>query len=197
MAYYPSTCSIVEEHIACSCNDELGRIRSVALIHSSFMQQLLVDPEDPTIWAAAITAGYIRVLPFTQGSYNGGEPIFSRGFGYTEETLTAMKFEVIFVDPDYIDNLPFYNSINGSRNWHIAFNSETIMRISDRPCSLFVNDKIENDLSKEVVYTSSAKWTYNKMPLQYSIPDNIFVCAPGVVYGASFDNSFNDSFDIP
>jgi hypothetical protein len=34
------------------------------------------------------------------------------------------------------------------------------------------------------------------MPLEFDIPDGVFVCAPSVVYGASFDNSFDDSFDI-
>jgi hypothetical protein len=41
------------------------------------------------------------------------------------------------------------------------------------------------------------KWTHDKMPLEFDIPDGVFVCAPSVVYGASFDNSFDDSFDIP
>lgn len=196
-AFYPSTCDIVESHIACSCDNELGRVSSAALIHKSFMQQLLNDPESETIWAAGITAGFIIVFPYTQGSFNGGEPIFGRGFATTEETLMAMKFQVDIVDPDYIGNDEFYNSVNGSRNFHIAFCTETIMMISDKACSIFAAAPIENDLKKEITFKLSAKWTFNKSPKQYSIPDNIFVCAPGVVYGASFDNSFDDSFDIP
>jgi hypothetical protein len=36
------------------------------------------------------------------------------------------------------------------------------------------------------------------MPEQYLKPDNVFVCNISTnVYGASFDNSFDDSFDIP
>ena len=197
MAYYPYTCDTVPAHIACSCEVELGRVRSAALIHTSFYSQFMTAPEDEATWAAGIEAGFIVVVPESIGTFNGGEPIYGRGFGFTEETLTAQKFEVAYVDPDYLGNLDFYNSINGSRNWHIAFCSETILRISDKTCSIFASDKIENDLKKEVVWNVTAKWTWNKTPQHYTIPDNIFTCSPAVSVGASFDNSSDNSFDIP
>jgi hypothetical protein len=158
---------------------------------------LLSDPEDSSIWLAGITAGMIVVLPQTQGEYNGGDAILGRGFGYSEETLIAYNFAVNYKDPDYVGNLPHYNSITGSRNFYIAFCSETIMRISQRPGTLVASNPIANSLKDEVNFMLTYKWTYEKMPLEYTIPDGVFVCAPSVVYGASFDNSFDDSFDNP
>jgi hypothetical protein len=203
MGFYPSNCNIIESHYACgggggslACTAmELARVRSVALIHKTFYNQLMSDPEDSSIWLAGITAGLIIVLPQTQGDYNGGDAINGRGFGYSEETLTAYGFVVNYKDPDYVGNLPHYNSITGSRNFYIAFCSETVMRISQRPGNLVATNPIANSLKDEVNYMVTYKWTHNKMPLEYNIPDNVFVCAPGVVYGASFDNSFNYSFD--
>ena len=197
MAFYPSNCNTIESHNACGCGIELARVRSVALIHSSFINQILTDPEDSSIWLAGITAGMIVVLPQTQGEYNGGEPILGRGFGYSEETLIAYSFGVNYKDPDYVGNLPHYNSITGSRNFYIAFCSETIMRISQRAGTLVASNPIANSLKDEVNFILTYKWTNDKMPLEYSIPDGVFVCAPSVVYGASFDNSFDDSFDNP
>ena len=197
MAFYPSNCNIIESHLACGCGIELARVRSVALIHTSFISQLLSDPEDSSIWLAGITAGMIVVLPQTQGEYNGGDAILGRGFGYSEETLIAYNFAVNYKDPDYVGNLPHYNSITGSRNFYIAFCSETIMRISQRPGTLVASNPVANSLKDEVNFMLTYKWTYEKMPLEYTIPDGVFVCAPSVVYGASFDNSFDDSFDNP
>jgi len=197
MGYYPSNCNTIENHIACACGVELARVRSVALIHKSFYQQLMSDPESPIIWQAGITAGFIIVLPQTQGEYNGGSPIFGRGFGYSEETLVAYNFIVNYKDPDYVDNLRHYNSITGSRNFYIAFCSESVMRISQRPGTLIATNPVTNSLKDEVNFMLSYKWVHDKMPLEYSVPDGVFVCATNVVYGASFDNSFDDSFDIP
>ena len=155
------------------------------------------DPENPLYWQAGITAGLVILLPEVQGDYNGGEPIYSRGFGYSEETLTAYKFEVNYKDPDYAGNLPHYNSVTGSRNFYIAFCSESIMRISQRNGTLVASNPIANSLKEEVNFVLNYKWTNDLLPLEYAIPDGVFVCAPDVVYGASFDNSFDDSFDIP
>jgi len=197
MSFYPSNCNEIESHLACGCGIELARVRSVALIHKTFINQLLTDPEDSSIWLVGITGGFIIVLPQTQGDYNGGDPINGRGFGWSEETLVAYNFAVNYKDPDYVGNLPHYNSITGSRNFYIAFCSETIMRISQRPGTLIASNPVANSLKDEVNFLMSYKWTHDKMPLEYDIPDGVFVCAPAVVYGASFDNSFDDSFDIP
>ena len=196
MAYYPSNCNTIESHNACGCGIELARVRSVALIHKSFYTQLISDPESNVVWEAGITAGLIVILPQTQGEYNGGEPIFSRGFGYSEQTLMAYNFNVSYKDPDYINNISHYNSITGSRNFYIAFCSETIMRISQRPGTLIAKNPITNSLKDEVNYLLTYSWTHNLMPLEYEIPDNILVCNSDVVYGASFDNSFDNSFQI-
>jgi hypothetical protein len=71
------------------------------------------------------------------------------------------------------------------------------MRISQRPGTLVASNPVANSLKDEVNFMLTYKWTYEKMPLEYTIPDGVFVCAPSVVYGASFDNSFDDSFDNP
>jgi hypothetical protein len=71
------------------------------------------------------------------------------------------------------------------------------MRISQRPGTLIATNPVANSLKDEVNFVLNYKWIHDKMPLEFSIPDGVFVCAPSVVYGASFDNSFDESFDIP
>lgn len=196
MAYYPSTCTEIEAHYSCSCETELARVRGVALVHKSFYSQLIYDPEDATIWYAGITAGKIILLPETNGEYLQDE-INVRGFGYSEETFMAFNHIVNYTDPDYIGNLSHYNSINGSRNYHIAFITETLVHISQRPCNIVAKMPVKNSVKEDLLFTVTVKWTHDKLPQSYLKPDGVFICATTQnVYGHSFDNSFNNSFDI-
>lgn len=197
MAYYPSNCNDIEPHFACSCETELGRVRGVALIHKSFYSQIAYDPEDVTTWDSGINSGLIILLPETNGEYNQ-DPINVRGFGYSEETLLAFAHTVSYTDPDYVGNLNHYNSINGSRNYHIAFVTETMLHLSQRPCTIVATMPVKNSVKEDVLFTVTAKWTHDKLPQTYLKPDGVFICATTPnIYGHSFDNSFDNSFDIP
>ena len=197
MAYYPSNCNPIPTHQSCTCDTEMARVRGVALIHKSFYNQVAIDPENPIVWQAGVNLGMIVLLPETNGEYLQ-EIINGRGFGYSEETFVSYTHTVNYTDPDFYGNVDHYNAVNGSRNYFIAFVTETMLYLSQRPCNLAVTMPIKNTIKDEVLYLISAKWSHDLLPLQYVKPDGVFVCAVSTnVYGASFDNSFDDSFDNP
>ena len=197
MAYYPSNCNEIPTHQSCTCEAEMGRVRGVALIHKSFYNQVIIDPENPVVWQAGVNLGMIVLLPETNGEYNA-DPINGRGYGYSEETFVAFNHIVTYQDPDFYGNVDHYNAINGSRNYYLAFITETMLHLEQRPCNLTVNLPIKNSVKDDVLYTITARWTHDQLPQQYLKLDNVFVCNVSTnVYGASFDNSFDDSFDIP
>lgn len=197
MAYYPSNCNPIPTHQSCTCDAEMARVRGVALIHKSFYNQVAIDPENPIVWEAGVNLGMIILLPETNGEYTN-DAINGRGYGYSEETFVAYAHTVVYQDPDFYGNVGHYNAINGSRNYYLAFVSETVLYLAQRPCNLLVQMPIKNAIKEDILYTVTAKWTHDLLPLQYLKPDNIFVCNVSTnVYGASFDNSFDDSFDIP
>jgi hypothetical protein len=175
--YYPSGCDTnIADHLCSVCDVELGRVRSVAFINKSYYPTLSVDPENASLWAAGIAAGDIFVYPETQGEYDGGAPNMGQGYGDTEETLNSYTFTLQAKDPNYIGNRNHWNSIKGSRNFHVAYRSETVLRISDEPTTIVPTNPIANDLKAEVVWDFSCKWTSGNFPDEYTTPDGIFDC---------------------
>jgi hypothetical protein len=69
----------------------------------------------------------------------------------------------------------FYNSIKGSRNFHFAYASETILRISDEPVTIIPTNPIANDLKQEVVWDVQVKWTSDNFSDEFDTPD-VFTC---------------------
>lgn len=176
MAYYPSGCDAnIPDHSCGSCGVELARVRRAAFIHKNYYPTLAADPEDVTLWNTGIAAGSIIILPETQGEYDGGAPQMGQGYGDSEETLNAYLFTAMVKDPSYVGNRDFWNSIKGSRNFHFAFASETIIRLTDVPVTIVPTNPIANDLKAEVVWDCQVKWTSDNFPDEYSTPD-VFTC---------------------
>ncbi len=177
MAYYPNGCDEnIQDHLCGGCGVELARVRSTAFINKSYYSTLITDPENPAIWTAGITSGEIYIYPQTQGEFDGGTPNMGQGYGDSEETLNSYTFNLMFKDPNYVGNRNHYNSIKGSRNFHVAFASETVLRISDEPCTIVPKNPIANDLKQEVVWDVEVKWTSDEFPTESEIPDGVFVC---------------------
>jgi hypothetical protein len=175
--YYPSGCDAdIAAHNCGSCSVELARVRSVAFINKSYYATLIVDPENAALWAAGFAAGDIFIYPETQGEFDGGAPNIGQGYGDTEETLNSYTFNLKAKDPNYVGNRNHWNSIKGSRNFHVAFRSETVLRISDVPVTVVPTNPIANDLKAEVVWDFSAKWTSGDFPTEYTTPEGVFEC---------------------
>jgi hypothetical protein len=194
--YYPAQCNTNIKHNTCQCNEELARVRGFAMIHKSFYSQLMADPEDSSLWLAGMAANLIIVLPKTAGEAQL-TPITNRGFGYSEEMLVAYKFDINVISPDYIGNVSPWNMVSGSRNYYIAWRSETLLRISDRPAMIMAINPIINDNKKAVNYLITAQYTHKLLPTEYTIPDGIFQCEYPSVQLHSFDESWDNSFDSP
>ena len=175
--YYPSGCDEnIPSHDCNVCNVELGRVRSVAFINKQYYPTLIADPEDASLWAAGFASGDIFIYPETQGEFDGGTPNVGQGYGDTEETLNSYTFNLMAKDPNYVGNRNHWNGIKGSRNFHVAFRSETVLRISDVPVGVIPTNPISNDLKSEVVWDFACKWTSANFPTEYTTPDGVFQC---------------------
>lgn len=177
MAYYPSGCDAeLSDHICGTCSTELARIRRAAFINSSYYATLLADPTDATLWTAGIATGEIIVLPEVQGEYDGGAAQMGQGYGDVEERVNSYLFTAEIMDPTYYGNRAFYNSLKNTRNFYFAFGSETVLHISDEPCTIIPTNPIANDLKTEVVWKAQVKWTSDNFPTESTTPDGVFVC---------------------
>jgi hypothetical protein len=198
MNYYPN-CENIEAYSCGNCTPELGRIRSVALIHKSYFSTLIADPESYQLWYDGRVNGKIFVYPKVQGEYDGGSPQMGTGWATSPETLLAYFFTAKIKEPNYLSNVLHWNSIKGSKNYYVAFCSESIMQIPMKVCNIIPRNSVANDLKTEVVWEVDLKWTDFNLPMQYTIPSNVFdcdiivpiVCDETRIFDCTFDLTFN------
>lgn len=178
--YYPSGCDDIPEHVCDPCAvTEFGRIRGAAFIKNTFTFN---DPSNTIEWQNGIASGDIKIIPSTNGEMADPKENMTEGFGDTLETLINYEFNVMFVDPNLVANVPFYNGIAGQRTYTLAFvtgnsalNGES-STVWMTPVTVTIVPKfgIKNDLKARVDWNVSLKWISNQMPLPHSIPANIF-----------------------
>jgi hypothetical protein len=194
MLYY---CADITENNCSVCDTELGRVRKLALVHSSFYQQLIGDITNISLWDLGRTLGKVFVYPEVQGEFDGGVPVMVRGFASNEDIEVAKQYSLDLREPNYIGNREHFNEINGSRQFYAIWASETLMYVSTRPVYVSVKAPIANDLKTEVVWQIAIKYTAQELPLVFDRDDNVLQCQYNISpppYG-SFDDSFDNSFD--
>jgi hypothetical protein len=82
----------------------------------------------------------------------------------------------MFKDPNYVGNRDHFNSIKGSRNFHIAFRSETVTGISTEPVVIVPKNPIANDLKVERTWDVEVKWTADDLPEEADVPETVWQC---------------------
>ncbi len=176
--YNPCDGEVVEP-VCDPCLDEIehGRIRGVAFVHKSFLSTLLEDPEALDQWEKGIADKLIFIIPETSGSFDGGQPVEAPGYGDVQSKVVGFNFSLAYKDPNFKNNCPFYNSIMGSSNWHIAFRTETQTRISGNPVAIIPKSPVQDELNSEVVWDVEIKWSQAKQPCPFDTPEGLFVCS--------------------
>lgn len=173
--YHPAGCE--EEtpaHYCSNCGtDEHGRVRAVAFIKKDFV---FIDPPNPQEWIDGINAGDIIVVPETNGTFDGGTPKEGPGYGDQTTTYLGSDFVLQFKDPNYLGNCHFYNNINKSRIWKVAYKTETLIHISNKTAFINAKNGVADDLTSTVVWDVTAKWADKDLPCPYTAPDGIFNC---------------------
>lgn len=173
--YYPAGCSAdVGNHYCNPCeNAEHGRIRSAAFIASDFA---FTDPTNPTEWRNGILAKKILIIPFTNGTFDGGAEVEGPGYGDQVSKLTGYNFSATFNDPNYKLNADFYNAIKRSSSWKFAFRTENLTHLVQNTVAIIPKNPVTDDLVSEVVWNVLVKWSDDDLPVPYDTPAGIFTC---------------------
>lgn len=173
--YYPTSCDEETPNHFCDlcADDEHGRVRSVALIKKDFE---FVDPSNAQEWLDGINSGDIIIIPETNGSFDGGTPKEGPGYGDTLSTYLGSDFVLQFKDPNYKQNCVFYNAINKSRRYKVAYRTESLIHISDKTAFINAKPGVLDDLTSTVVWDVTTKWASSNIPCAYEMPDGVFTC---------------------
>lgn len=158
---------------------EFGRVRRAGFIKISFLDTLLANPIDPTIWQAGIIAGAIIVLPETSGTYDGGAPKELKGFGERRVSYGPRTMKMAINDPDYADNYHFYNEISQRTDLVPFFGTSSMIRIFDEPANITAKDPVADDLEEEVIWNVDIEVISVNLPIMVpkATIDSVFACS--------------------
>ena len=181
----------IPAHFCNPCLDiEQGGVRGAAYISTAYLESTnaitpagLIDRnmvEDPVWWENGITSGAIFVIPKTRGTFDGGSPSESAGFGDLSTITTGKTYTLVINDPDHRDNEEFYAAIaNAPGSYHIAWRTGSQLRVSEKAVNIDPTDPIEEDPNSQVVWTSNVTWDQRRKTVQIfdlSPVKQIFTC---------------------
>jgi hypothetical protein len=172
VALYLDNCDALPDHTADICDTgEHGRIGSVAFIKTAYT---FTNPSDATEWQDAVAAGNVVIIPEVSGSYDGGKPKDGPGYGRAESTYMGSDHSLKFSDPTYKANIAFYNLLRKSRNYKMAFVTETQVHMIEAPCNFRPIAPVKDGLDTTVVWEVEVKWVFPDSPLAYDTPVGTF-----------------------
>jgi hypothetical protein len=160
---------------ACTTNEK-GGVRGVAYIEKSYVDAArdgatgLIEKETVETlewWNTGIEEGKIMVVPKTRGTFDGGSPQTSAGYGDVKEITKAKNFTLVSYDPDHKENEVFYEGLaNAPGAFHIAWRTDTELRISDKPVNIDPVDNTEEDIDTNVDWAVTATWSQSRKTVQ-------------------------------
>jgi hypothetical protein len=170
--------SEIPAHLCDACtNPEKGGVRGVAYIRKEYLEAardsttgLIKKATVETLawWNTGVLNGNIIIVPKTRGTFDGGSPQTGSGYGDVSETTTGMTFTLVANDPDHKDNEAFYAALSKAPGaFHVAWRTDTELRISDAPVNVVVGDSTEEDISSQVVWAATSTWTQTS---RYTVP---------------------------
>ena len=174
----------IPSHFCNPCLEvEQGGLRGGAFILSSYIPRASGDSisnevEDFSWWETGINEGKIHVIPKTRGTFDGGSPTESPGYGDLSTIVTGKTFSVVMNDPDHRDNEEFYAAIaNAPGSYNFAWRTGTELRISDTGVNIDPTDPIEEDPNSQVVWTVNITWNQKRKTVQiFNLDNKVFSC---------------------
>jgi hypothetical protein len=168
--------SAIPAHLCNACTKpEKGGVRGVAYIEKAYLDVArLVDGtfdkakvENLSWWNTGVLNGSIIIIPKTRGTFDGGSPQTGSGFGDISEITTGKIFTLVANDPDHKDNEAFYAALSDAPGaYHMAWRTDTELRISDAPVSIDAGDSTEEDINSQVTWAVTATWTQSRKTVQ-------------------------------
>lgn len=176
--YYGCADEVLEAHVDALCGStyvpEYGRIRKGAWIADSYHPTLIADPTNAALWTAGITAGSIILSKEFNGTFDGGSPVTSTGWGDAQDFTTGYNFTATLQDRVYKENFAHYQSLAGTTTYHLAYVTQTQVHISGAVVSVAVKAAITANTTDLVVWEATVKWFEQFVPAPHDMPAGIF-----------------------
>jgi hypothetical protein len=184
LSYKPCGSGGIPAHVCNGCiKTEQGGVRGAAFILASHIPRdvnglISQQVEDFSWWESGINNGEIHVVPKTRGTFDGGSPTTSPGYGNLAEITTGKIFTAVMSDPDHRENEAFYEAMaNAPGAYHFAWRTGNELRISDTTVNIDPVDNTEEDVNSQVVWGVTITWSQDRKTVQiFNLNKEIFKC---------------------
>lgn len=179
-AYHLDCEQAVEQYNSdCCISTEFGRVRSVAFIRKAYLQQILSDPENETLWQAGIDSGEIVVLTYTTGTFDSGTPQRYKGYGRRLSTHGPRTMQLNFFIPTDKNNFSFFDDLNFRTDYVPAFKTGTWLHICTSPADIVTKEVVEEEVDSVVLWSVECTIRQQNIPSKCdaSLLASVFTCS--------------------
>ncbi len=156
------------------CEIENGSVVAVAFIEDSVS---FTDITDPSEWVGQTYASDILIHNEVRGSYAKAAPTEIPGKGKQDTRVVGRKHEMIFRVSNIKGNDGYWNSLNQSTNYTLAFvvggGYDLLYRVPVN-ISIDAGSDVQEGLDTEVDWMVSVKWSAKDLPSTSDVPAGIF-----------------------
>ena len=156
------------------CDIENGSVVAVAFIEDSVSFTDITDPSD---WVGQTYASDILIHKEVRGSYAKAAPTEIPGKGKQDTRVVGRKHEMIFRVSNIKGNDGYWNSLNQSTNYTLAFvvggDYNLLYRVPVN-VSIDAGSDVQEGLDTEVDWMVSVKWSDRDVPSTSDVPVGVF-----------------------
>lgn len=158
---------------ACLADSEHGRVRAVAFITASAIDAIRTGISDKTAWDTAITAKDAILIGPVSGTFDGGAAIEVPGYGDIQTRVSGYNNTLVYNDPAYKKNCAFYDALQKSSLYYVAFFTETQVHLSEKPVSVRVQNAVTDTVTDIMQWVATVVWQSTGLTCPADAPEDI------------------------
>lgn len=169
--YYPGCGTTIPDPQCSDCPEkELGGMRSFWLQKDTYS---FADITDASEWQTAINNKDVYVFPKSRGSMEQAETE-SQGYGDQATVVDGYDFTVSVFEPNFVDNVDFWNAIKKSNNYKLGWRTENKIFLTDDAVGIIPKAPVSEDIKVAVVWNIMFKFAQEDYPTPNDIPGTVF-----------------------
>ncbi len=133
-----------------TCEDcptkELGGVRAFWVQKASYVW---TNIQNPTEWETAICNGDVFVFPFANGDVSIADNS-SDGYGNLPTTLDSYTYTITTHEPQYKNNVPFWNFVKRSISYKVGYKTETLLHLSSVAAQFTPTAPVGKDVKSKI-----------------------------------------------
>jgi len=159
-----------------TCQDcptkELGGIRGIAVIPQSYTWTNITNPAE---WDALICNEGVFVFPFTNGTFTS-DANTSDGYGNLPTTLDSYTMTLDIHEPQYQNNVPFWNFIKKGISYSVIYKTETMFHQSAVSAQFTPSAPVGKDVKSKIDMGVKIMWVQENLiqPISCGAAASIF-----------------------